>query len=194
MAGPRLCDLLSYYLPGSKTIRAFTREDWGARVPLQMVAQPGHPAEAFLHHTVDSEAARLDRLAEQAAHMRAIQADHLDRGWSDIGYHFVVFQPFGSLRYARVFEGRDWHKVPAAQAGHNTGTLAIAVVGDFTVETLMRNTRYAVELVLRTHPASTELETVGGHRDVNATACPGDGIYGWLDRIARAADLRRYRA
>jgi N-acetylmuramoyl-L-alanine amidase-like protein len=154
-----------------------------------MIDQPGPPAEAFLHHTVDGDAAALNSEAEQSAHMRAIQRDHFDRGWSDIGYHFVLFQPFPPLRHARVFEGRDTHKVPAAQAGHNTGTLAIAVVGDFTTDTLQRNTRYAVELVLRMHPA---LETVGGHRDVTPTACPGDGIYRWLDRIADAAGVRRY--
>jgi len=59
-----------------------------------------------------------------------IKAWHLQRGWSDIGYHY--FLPFnGDIQI-----GRDLENKPAAQAGHNRGTIAICLHGllktDFT--------------------------------------------------------------
>lgn len=48
---------------------------------------------------------------------------HLDRGWSDIGYHFFI-QKDGTLQF-----GRSLERTPAAQKGHNTGTIAICLHG-----------------------------------------------------------------
>lgn len=179
-------------LPGSDTIRVYSRAEWGARSSGPLHAQPRAPREAFLHHTAGPSGHRT--LAAQKTAMREIQRFHMDsNGWSEIGYHFVVFQPFGNIPVARVFEARPWETIPAAQAHHNTGTLAVCVVGDFTREALKRNTRYALGLLLRSHGSARALKTVGGHGDVFGTECPGGGIRQWIPRIADAADLKVYR-
>ena len=41
------------------------------------------------------------------------------RGWSDVGYHFFI------RKDGEIQEGRPLTRTPAAQAGHNTGTIAI---------------------------------------------------------------------
>ena len=46
-----------------------------------------------------------------------------DRGWSDIGYHLLIDKE-GSLIPARPLE-----VIPAAQKGHNTGSIAVMVHG-----------------------------------------------------------------
>ena len=48
---------------------------------------------------------------------------HLDKGWSDIGYHFFIRKD-GTIEC-----GRDLEKTPAAQKGYNTGSIAICVHG-----------------------------------------------------------------
>jgi len=48
---------------------------------------------------------------------------HLDRGWSDIGYHFLIYLD-GSLH-----EGRPIEKTGAHCKGHNKGSIGIAYVG-----------------------------------------------------------------
>lgn len=48
---------------------------------------------------------------------------HKARGWNDVGYHFLIDKLGG------VFEGRPLEAVPAAQRGHNSGTIAIMVHG-----------------------------------------------------------------
>ena len=170
-------------------MRIYKRAEWRARPARPMTPQQA-PREAFIHYTDDVQVSRWDTLAKQKDKMRQIQSFHMDgRGWSDIAYHYVVFQPYGSLRRARVFQGRVSGYVPAAQEGHNTGTIAICVVAGPGVK-IKRNTRYAIEQVIRRHPS---LRTVGGHRDVVATSCPGDDLYAQIPTIARAARVRVYK-
>lgn len=182
----------------SPTITLYLREDWGALRPRPMVDQGWNAHQAFIHHTADSSAG-LDTLSEQIARMRFYQRLHMGlegghEAWSDVGYHFVVFPPFrtraGTEVPARVMQGRARSCVPAAQEGHNRGTLAVCLVGNYNVEQVDRNSRYAIEVILDRY---RQLETVGGHRDVWGTECPGDHLYADLDQIADATDLRRYR-
>lgn len=171
-------------------LKVFPRERWHARDPRPMAPQAA-PSEAFIHHSDDIGASRWDTFAEQCEHTRDIQNFHMDgRGWSDIAYAYLVYQPFGKLTRARVFEGRDWHKVPAAQLGHNTGTLPICVIGNFERDGVKRNTRFVIEQILRAHPS---VKVVGGHRDVVSTSCPGEHLYAEIPRIAKAAGVRTYR-
>jgi len=48
---------------------------------------------------------------------------HLARHWSDVGYHYFITKD-GTLEI-----GRDIEQTPAAQKGHNKGTIAICVSG-----------------------------------------------------------------
>ena len=187
---------MSYELTDSITV--FERRDWGARSPRAMTTQ-SPPKEAFLHHTTDHNAESINNLEEQKAAMRAVQAFHMDvRGWSDIAYAYIVFQPYDPVEHARIFEGRLTKYVPAAQLGHNTGTLPICVFGNFDHEdSVKKNTRYAIEMLLTKRPEKTgagSVKTLGGHRDVVGTECPGDTLYAQLDRICDAANVRRYHA
>lgn len=171
-------------------VKLYTRRQWGARPPARAMTPQGSPREAFIHYSDSPDAERLDTLSEQKAAVRAIQDFHIDgRGWSDIAYHYLVCQPRGRLRRARAFQGRDHLRVPAAQEGHNTGTLAICVIAG-PGDPISRNTRYAIEQLLRRHPS---VRTVGGHRDVTSTDCPGDLLYAQIPAIARAAGVRVYK-
>lgn len=168
-------------------MHTYTRKEWGARAGRPMSEQ-APPVEAFIHHT-DDASGRFRTLAEQKAKTRAIQDFHMDgRGWSDIAYHFLVFQPQGQGIGARAFTARLVRFTPAAQLNHNTRTLAIAVVGNGDSEEMQRNTRYVIEQIIARFPS---VKAVGGHRDVVATDCPGDKFYGSIERIAHAAGKRK---
>ena len=166
-----------------------SRKRWGARQARPMASQQA-PTEAFVHYSDTVNAERIDTFAEQCAAMRAFQDFHMNgRGWSDIGYAFVVFQPQGEQTKARAFRGRLTRYVPAAQEGHNTRTLPICVVADGGDE-LKRNTRYVIEQLIRRYPS---VKTLGGHRDVTATTCPGDAIYAQVPRMAQAAGVKVFK-
>lgn len=151
---------------------------------------PAQKTQMFVHHSVGQGAA-IDTLAEQAACMRQIEREHLAQGWAGIGYSFVVFQPHGKLRRARLFLGRGWSNLPAAQLNHNTGTIAVCVVGDFRYETVKNATISLLRAVAKEGHAHG-IKTLGGHRDVTATVCPGDHLYAQLDRIVKGSGLVRY--
>ena len=48
---------------------------------------------------------------------------HMLRGFNDIGYHFYI------NKEGIILKGRDIEKNPAAQEGHNTGSVAICLGG-----------------------------------------------------------------
>ena len=178
------------------TITVYDRDDWDARPWKDYTDQGWEAHEVFIHHTADE--ADVDSLADQAAQMRGYQDYHMDtQGWDDIGYHYVVFPNFttssGTWIPSRIFKGRPRNHVPAAQEGHNRGTLAIAVVrgGD---RRMYENQRYAVGVLINyLKDAGAPLRELGGHRDVVSTTCPGDGIYrADLPILRDVTNLRRY--
>jgi hypothetical protein len=176
------------------------RHDWNARKPGTMAAQAS-PSEAFVHHgaETDAEARGITTREQVKAAMHGIQAFHMgpERGWSDIGYHYVVFQPHGSLRHAVICEGRPVRCVPAAQLNHNTNTFAVCVFGTIDRnDPLQDSTIKALGALLSGRRADLtgahNIKTVGGHRDVTQTDCPGNYLYDKLDTIAHAAKIGRY--
>lgn len=91
---------------------------------------------------------------------------HLKRGWNDVGYHFFVKKD-GTLQ-----TGRSVEQTPAAQSGHNTGTIAICLhgleVSKFT-ETQFFTLRRLCEDINAAYGGSV---TFHGHREVAAKDCP----------------------
>ena len=93
-----------------------------------------------------------------------IHAWHLARWSSGLGYHYLIDKS-GSL-----LVGRSLEKTPAAQKGHNTGTIAIMVHGleDFTEISL--NT--LAHLCGQINEAYSGRISFHGHAEVSNKACP----------------------
>jgi SpoIID/LytB domain protein len=107
-----------------------TRAQWGADESLRGGSPKYSPTirAGFVHHTVQSSTYTE---AGAAALVRAVYAFHtVTRGYSDIGYNFLVD------RFGRIYEGRaggvDRPVVGAHTAGFNENSTAAAVIGDFS--------------------------------------------------------------
>jgi hypothetical protein len=151
--------------------------------------------ECYIHHSAGFFR-RHEHVAEMAATMRDIEHFHVaTNGWSGIAYNYLVFQPYGKLKKAHIFTGRGARHIPAAQLGHNTGTIAICVVDDPDGERLQPVTEHALAEFVRNLQKrdGVSLRVLGGHRDApgQSTACPGPRIYPHLSHIAKAAGLKR---
>ena len=72
----------------------------------------------FLHCSASDDA----ELAGEEL-VEAVRDWHLARGFSDVGYHFLID------KRGEVLPGRNLEKTPAAQHGHNAGTIAVMVHG-----------------------------------------------------------------
>lgn len=91
---------------------------------------------------------------------------HRDRGWSDVGYHYFI------TKAGVIQEGRDLEKIPAAQRGHNRGSIAICLHGlraeaftDAQFDALRR-------LCHEIQDVYAEPLRFRGHTEVSAKSCP----------------------
>jgi len=83
-----------------------------------MFVQPKRKVNrVFIHCSASDENEVGNRL------LKMIQFWHLARGFNGIGYHYIIDKE------GAVITGRYLEKIPAAQKGHNTGTIAICVHG-----------------------------------------------------------------
>jgi hypothetical protein len=176
-----------------------TRSQWGADESMK-----GPDPQEFapitrlaLHHTAGAEG------SDPAATVRAIYAYHTkSNGWNDIGYNFLV-DSAGRIyegRYARAYAsgeiptGEDLDErgvIGAHTGGNNTGTVGVALLGDFSgdlrptsaaiaaAERLFawKADRHDIDVLGTTHWSTGEKSTLIGHRDAVNTACPGDRVY-----------------
>lgn len=151
-----------------------TREQWGARPPARPPYVDQLPYERlWLHHSTGPTGG-----AERA---RAIQADHLGRGWRDVAYQWLVGldATYEGIRGRHLNEDR----------GHS-GT--ICLIGNFETtplpESIVAETAWLVAHGLLAGWWTTGI--TGGHRDLEATACPGRHAYAAIPAInARAAQI-----
>lgn len=94
---------------------------------------------------------------------------HLGQGWAGIGYHFVIL-PDGTIQRGRPEQYIGSH----AGSNGNGDSLGINFVGNFMTH---GPTEAQIQAYLWLHQRNEQiyghLEVVG-HRDVMATACPGD--------------------
>ncbi len=142
----------------------------------------------IIHHT-----ATTGNLNDPEVAIRAIYQYHtITRKWGDIGYNYII-APDGS-----VFEGRAGGKkvVGAHAAKYNTGSVGIALLGNYQDEPLpgpMVQSLMALvadlseEYDLDPEASGTfrgkKMLNVLGHRDVSATACPGEVTYDYLPQL-----------
>lgn len=97
---------------------------------------------------------------------------HLDRGWSDIGYHLLVYLD------GTVHEGRPIQIQGAHCRGQNKNSIGIAYVGgidkkDFKAkDTRTKEQKEALEDILEYFKILYPDIEIYGHRDFSSKACP----------------------
>lgn len=88
------------------------------------------------------------------------------RGWSDIGYHYFI------RKTGRLEDGRPLEVRPAAQRGHNTGTIAICVHGLKEQNFTGHQFNTLVRLCRQINEVYDGQVTFHGHREVAGKDCP----------------------
>ncbi len=185
-----------------------TRAQWGADESIReccpRYAETVHMA--FVHHTAGTNSYTA---SQSPAIVRSIYAFHVkNRGWSDIGYNFLVD------RYGQVFEGRYGGMaepvIGAHVKGFNTGSTGVSLMGTFTsaspTSSMVSSLKKLLAWKLDVHhapPVGTVVMTSGGspqypvgtkksfnrisgHRDGQQTSCPGSQTYKLLPSIRNA--------
>lgn len=189
-----------------------SRASWGADESWRRYA-PSYAKAAraiVVHHTAGSNDYSRD---DAAAVVRGIYRYHTQSlGWADIGYNVLVD------RYGTVYEGRfgglERPVVGAHARGYNTGTVGVALMGQhdtgsnppgaapttaalgaladvvaWKADLHHIDPEATVTIGGTGNYAAKTVPTILGHRDVTATACPGNTVYRELpalrDTVAR---------
>tara|TARA_R110000744_G_scaffold151448_1_gene264899 strand:+ start:265 stop:669 length:405 start_codon:yes stop_codon:yes gene_type:complete len=101
---------------------------------------------------------------------------HLDKGWSDIGYHYVI-ELDGSVNM-----GRDVSIVGAHTRGENKGSIGICYVGGMNMtmtkpeDTRTDEQKEALRCLITDLKGRFKNLTVHAHYDFSAKACPSFNV------------------
>lgn len=104
-----------------------------------------------------------------------------DRGWSDIGYHFLID------RDGKVVAGRPLQTVGAHTQGHNTGTIGISLFGGhgssatdaFFENYTLQQDKALRDLITHLRASYPTITKVSGHNEYASKACPGFNVPTW---------------
>jgi hypothetical protein len=110
--------------------------------------------------------------------VEAIRRYHIEkRHFTDIGYHFVITGD------GYIHEGRSINKMGANVIGHNKHTLGICLTGDFRKDEPTKEQLNSLIILCKTINQKYGEKKICGHRDLQATVCPGNKLYSKLDYI-----------
>ncbi len=114
-----------------------------------------------------------------------IRSWHKARGFSDIGYHYVID------RDGKVAKGRDEETIGAHAKGWNKDSIGICLLGGFGSNAndkfLDNYTQIQQDVIVK--KINELLEKYGkdvvvrGHNEVSAKACPGFVVMHWWDEV-----------
>ena len=97
-----------------------------------------------------------------------------NNGWAGIGYHFYI------RKDGTIYKGRDEKYAGAHCENYNSVSLGICLEGNFEIEKpTEKQIQSVTDLVKYLRKKYGDFKLVG-HRDLNATACPGKNLYSQL--------------
>ena len=97
---------------------------------------------------------------------------HLQRGFSDIGYHYVIY------RDGSIHTGRDESIIGAHCTGHNTNSIGVCYIGGCASDgktpkdTRTSEQRQSLLKLLKELKVKYPKASIHGHRDFANKACP----------------------
>lgn len=98
----------------------------------------------------------------------SIHSQHLNQGWSGIGYHFYI------RKNGEVYQGRPIDMIGAHTQGNNYCSVGVCFEGNYEIEKEMPVLQFEagkelISYLKKLYPSAE----VKGHRELQSTACPG---------------------
>ncbi len=202
--------------PGSTVVKppVIPQAEWGASSKYNGTPEYGTEVKAVVVHHTGVDVDNGTSCVNSAERVRTIQQGHLAKGWYDIGYHFLVDR-CGKIFEGRS-GGMDLPVRGAHDYGFNTNTIGISFLANTETVKPTRAALDAIARVaawrlgqygadpkgtvtltsagdkgvdgnLIAKGESITLPRIFGHRDTNATACPGRNLYAQLSLVRSLA-------
>ncbi|MCB0638468.1 MAG: N-acetylmuramoyl-L-alanine amidase, partial [Lewinella sp.] len=152
-----------------------------------------NPEMTEVTHLIVHHSAGANSASDWDAQVRLIWDFHVNgNGWDDIGYNWLI-APTGQL-----YQGRGDNIRGAHFCGHNSNTMGVCVMGNYTDIIPTAAALTTLEGLLSWKACDRDIDVLGegyhpssgfvvpyvaGHRDGCATACPGDSFYPLLPAL-----------
>ena len=154
-------------------IQVIPRSAWTHTPPtrynINAMAGIGH---ITVHHEGMPDPIRFTARGLTAEHLDMVRRSHRNRGWADIGYHFIID------RAGRAWEGRPLRYQGAHVKDHNEHNIGVMVLGNFDIQqpthaqlTTLRDTVRGLRRHF--HVSQGAIHT---HQELRPTACPGQSL------------------
>ena len=172
--------------------KIITRAEWGAKNPKYDYSNHPYFNKMTLHHAAGWGAKTLD---EGKAAVKSIQEFHQDgRGWSDIGYHFLVDMA------GNIYQGRPETVLGAHVGGANTGNIGVCMLGCYhppetSIPCFDEMTYSSEQSLIKLYAwisdtYDVEPKLLKGHRDYfGTTSCPGNNVWSTLPQLRSEISL-----
>lgn len=104
--------------------------------------------------------------------VETIRQWHLQRGFSDIGYHYVIY------RDGSIHTGRNESVIGAHCSGHNSKSIGVCYIGGVEKDgktpkdTRTKEQKEALLSILKSLKEKYPKAKIYGHRDFSSKACP----------------------
>ena len=148
------------------------RWEW-ARTPLktQLMKDAGTYDRLTVHHS----GSVVEDESEQAVmeHLEGIVAGHIERGYADVGYHFMID------RSGCAWEGRSLTHEGAHVFNQNERNIGVMLLGNFDEQHPTHKQIASLEEIvpLLCERYRIKRQRVYGHRDLAPSICPGKNLY-----------------
>lgn len=110
-----------------------------------------------------------------------IHRSHQAQGWSGCGYHYIV------RKNGQIEQGRPEWAIGSHALGENWHTIGIHVCGNFEIavptDAQIESLAYLIGWICEKYDIIPNSDHVVGHRDLMATACPGEELYNMMQTI-----------
>lgn len=156
--------------PGFKAI---PRSSWTRSGPMKAKINPMNGVKKITVHHEGSKPYWSPDPRTTAGRIEQIRRAHVnDRGWADIGYHYVID------RAGNVWQARDIRFQGAHVKDNNEHNLGVLVLGNFDQQSPSKQQvdrlGYALRDLMRIY--KVPVTRVKTHREINPTACPGRNL------------------
>jgi hypothetical protein len=164
-----------------------SRNQWATDKPVPMLMNRMLPVNFVTVHHDGMRPFYATDGGTTAARIDQIRRAHRDRGWGDIGYHFVID------RAGRVWEGRQLNWQGAHVKDRNEGNIGICCLGNFDEQTPSSQQLAALKrhLAMLMKSYRVPVKRIYTHQEWPGaqTACPGRSLEAFMKSVRAGGQL-----
>jgi N-acetylmuramoyl-L-alanine amidase len=168
--------------PAVAQVHVIPRSQWAHGGPkLDRINPMGYVNRITVHHEGSTPVWFTDA-ASSAKRLESIRNFHQQRGWADIGYHYVID------RGGRIWEGRNIAYQGAHVRDNNENNVGVMLLGNFDQQTPSQPQIGSLHGMLKTLERHFRVQSARlyTHQELNRTECPGDSLQAHMVAIRRA--------